>query len=189
MSKVARTAVAAIGMSAAMAVSVGVAATPAQGAAAKAAAAKARACSTAWGTGQEATGPASAAAVFQVRTGQNECYDRVVFQFDGSTTGYAVTYTDRVNAEDSGRNLVPYTAGEAYLRVRLRAPSNLVNNPGDHVANVFRYQTLRDVVYGGETTNRTTFVVGVRNRLPFRVFTLTGPGDDSRIVLDVAHRR
>ncbi len=30
--------------------------------------------------------------------------------------------------------------------------------------------------------------VGVRARLPFRMFSLAGPGTGSRIVLDVAHR-
>ena len=60
--------------------------------------------------------------------------------------------------------------------------------PGDHVAAVGGYRTLRDVVYGGCFEGRTTFGVGVRARLPFRVFTLAGPGTRSRIVLDMAHR-
>ncbi|GAB3840941.1 hypothetical protein GCM10029963_10770 [Micromonospora andamanensis] len=59
---------------------------------------------------------------------------------------------------------------------------------GEHVANVLRYQTLRDVVFGGSFEGYSTFAVGVRARLPFRVFVLAGPGDHSRIVLDVAHQ-
>jgi hypothetical protein len=35
---------------------------------------------------------------------------------------------------------------------------------------------------------RLTLGLGVRGRLPFRVFTLDGPGAGSRIVIDVAHR-
>ncbi len=31
--------------------------------------------------------------------------------------------------------------------------------------------------------------LGVRTRLPFRVHLLDGPGRDSRLVIDVAHRR
>jgi hypothetical protein len=50
------------------------------------------------------------------------------------------------------------------------------------------YPTLRSVVYGGSFEGYTTFGVGVRARLPFRVFTLDGPGRGSRIVVDVAHR-
>jgi hypothetical protein len=56
------------------------------------------------------------------------------------------------------------------------------------VANTAGYRTLRDVVFGGSFEGHTTFAVGVRARLPFRVFVLTGPGSHSRIVLDIAHR-
>lgn len=59
---------------------------------------------------------------------------------------------------------------------------------GDHVANVAGYRTLRDVVYGGSLEGHTEFGVGVRARLPFRVFTLAGPDGGSRIVIDVAHK-
>jgi hypothetical protein len=44
------------------------------------------------------------------------------------------------------------------------------------------------VVFGGSFEGQTLFGVGARARLPFRVFTLAGPGGHSRIVLDVAHR-
>ena len=40
----------------------------------------------------------------------------------------------------------------------------------------------------GSYEGRTTFGVGVRARLPMRVFTLDGPGTGSRLVIDVAHR-
>jgi len=59
---------------------------------------------------------------------------------------------------------------------------------GDHVANVRGYRTLRDVVYGGTFEGYTTVGIGVRARLPYRVFVLAGPGAGSRIVIDVAHR-
>jgi hypothetical protein len=35
---------------------------------------------------------------------------------------------------------------------------------------------------------QTEIGLGVRARLPFRVFPLAGPGDGSRLVIDVAHR-
>ena len=50
------------------------------------------------------------------------------------------------------------------------------------------FGTLRSVVHAGSFEGDTTFGVGTRARLPFRVFTLAGPGGHSRIVLDVAHR-
>lgn len=45
-----------------------------------------------------------------------------------------------------------------------------------------------EVVFGGSFEGCTTFAVGVRARLPFRVVPLAGPGAPSRIVVDVAHR-
>jgi hypothetical protein len=59
---------------------------------------------------------------------------------------------------------------------------------GDHVANVLRYDTLRDIVYGGTSEGYSTFAIGVRAQLPYRVFVLAGPGTHSRIVIDIAHR-
>jgi hypothetical protein len=40
----------------------------------------------------------------------------------------------------------------------------------------------------GYVEAQTTFGVGVRSRLPYRVFVLEGPGVGSRLVVDVAHR-
>jgi hypothetical protein len=59
---------------------------------------------------------------------------------------------------------------------------------GQQIADVRGYRTLRAVVYGSSFEGTTTFGVGVRARLPFRVLTLAGPGGGSRVVVDVAHR-
>ncbi len=42
------------------------------------------------------------------------------------------------------------------------------------------------MTWAGSFEGQTTVGLGVRARLPFRVFTLEGPGDGSRIVVDVA---
>ena len=47
------------------------------------------------------------------------------------------------------------------------------------------YSTLRAVEYGGSFEGYTTIGLGVRARLPMRVFTLPGPGNG--FVVDVAH--
>ena len=74
-----------------------------------------------------------------------------------------------------------------------KAPAQKVSRrqfrlPTKRFANVVRYRSLRDVVFGGSFEGYTTFAVGVRARLPFRVFVLSGPGTNSRIVLDIAHQ-
>jgi hypothetical protein len=152
-------------------------------------------CGITWGSGEKTAGPLSAAPLVNVETGRHECWDRVVFEFNGTAQGYSVRYSAQVLTDGEGLDLVPYTAGGAYLWVTLRAPAYDANHVstidarnGDHVANVLRYETLRDVVFGGSFEGYTTFAVGVRARLPFRVTLLTGPGTHSRIVVDIAHR-
>jgi hypothetical protein len=159
------------------------------------AAAAAPYCGITWGSGDKAAGPLSGAPVLTVRTGRHECWDRVVFEFDGTAKGYSVQYSPEVLTDGEGLDLVPYTVGGAYLSVTLRAPaydenhvSTIDARNGDHLANVLRYDTLRDVVFGGSFEGYTTFAVGVRARLPYRVTLLPGPGTHSRIVLDIAHR-
>ena len=55
------------------------------------------------------------------------------------------------------------------------------------LTNVTGYRTFRQIAWAGSFEGRTTVGLGVRARLPFRVFTLAGPGDGSRLVIDVAH--
>ncbi|MFI6266913.1 hypothetical protein [Micromonospora sp. NPDC051006] len=151
-------------------------------------------CGITWGSGEKAAGTLSSAPLTDVRTGRHECYDRVVFEFAGPVNGYTVGYGETWT-EGEGLALSPYTAGGALLRVSLQAPAyddahvgTVPYRVGEHAANVLRYQTLRDVVFGGSFEGYSTFAVGVRARLPFRVFVLAGPGTHSRIVLDVAHQ-
>jgi hypothetical protein len=55
------------------------------------------------------------------------------------------------------------------------------------MADVTGYQTFLQVAGAGSFEGQTTIGLGVRARLPFRAFILTGPGDGSRLVVDVAH--
>ena len=150
-------------------------------------------CAVTWGSTVKAGGTAGDGALDNVRTGRQKCFDRVVFDFAGPADGYRVEYVSEVHTDGDGRRLS--VAGGAILRVHLEANVfdqlghlHYARVAGDHVADVRGHQTLRDVVYGGCFEGRTTFGVGVRARLPFRVFSLAGPGSGSRIVLDVAHR-
>jgi hypothetical protein len=160
----------------------------------KTAAAAAPYCGITWGSLAKSGGSLSQAPLIKARTGRHDCYDRVVFEFNGRANGYAVHYGEAYT-EGQGRPLSPITAGGALLAVSLRAPaydqshgSTFPHRTGDHVANVTGYRTLRDVVFGGSFEGYTTFAVGTRARLPYRVFVLSGPGTHSRIVIDVAHR-
>ncbi|MET8233914.1 hypothetical protein ABZS77_24900 [Micromonospora sp. NPDC005298] len=151
-------------------------------------------CGIAWGSAEKSAGTLSDAPLVDVRTGRHDCYDRVVFEFAGPVDGYTVGYGETWT-EGEGLALSPYTAGGALLRVSLRAPAyddahqgTVPYAVGEHAANLLRYPTLRDVVFGGSFEGYSTFAVGVRARLPFRTFVLAGPGAHSRVVLDVAHQ-
>ena len=150
-------------------------------------------CGITWGSLPKTAGTLSQAALVATRTGQDACWDRVVFEFNESVTGYDVRYRE-VYTEGQGLPMSPYTAGGAVLGVQLYAPAYQDGQPtypavgGDHVARVIGYQSLRDMMFGGSFEGYTTFAVGVRAQLPFRVFVLAGPGTHSRVVLDVLHR-
>ncbi len=151
-------------------------------------------CGITWGSLPKANETMSSAALIDVRTGQHACFDRVVFDFNGTATGYRVSYQDHVYSEGRGDEL--RIAGGAKLRVTLLEPAYDIDTGtptypppfADPSLSVAGFRTLRQVVDGGSFEGYTTYGIGVRARLPFRVFTLAGPGGHSRIVLDVAHR-
>lgn len=158
------------------------------------AAAAAPFCGITWGSLHKSREVSSQAALIKVRTGQHACFDRVVFDLDGPAHGYRATYADHVYSQGRGGEMD--IVGGAKLNVGLLVPARQLEpgtlsfpyRVGAHVADVGGYRTLRDVVYGGAFEGYTTVGLGVRARLPFRVFTLAGPGGHSRIVIDVAHR-
>jgi hypothetical protein len=78
---------------------------------------------------------------------------------------------------------------ECYDRLVIdRAPdAQFTAQPGQEIANVAGYSTFREVAYGGSFEGYTTIGLGVRARLPMRAFTLPGPGNGDRFVVDVAH--
>jgi len=151
-------------------------------------------CSTPWGSTPEVVPQLGRAPLTAVRTGRHDCFDRVVFDLAGPGAGYHVEYVDHVTQDGSGTVLdVP---GGARLLVSVDHPAyddagkpTIVPPPtaGRQIADVNGYQTLRSVVYGGSFEGATTFGVGVRARLPFRVLTVDTPGAGARLVVDVAH--
>jgi hypothetical protein len=147
-------------------------------------------CGITWGSLPKSGGVMSTAPLTNIRTGQNNCYDRMVFDFSGSASGYRVQYVDNVYADPSGM-LIPLSGG-AKLQIVALAPaydsSGHSTYPGvvGHTlprVNLSGYQTFRDAKFAGSFEGQTTVGLGVRARLPFRVFTL-----DSRLVIDVAHQ-
>lgn len=144
-------------------------------------------CGITWGSLPKSANPTTVSELVNVRAGRHDCYDRLVFDTNGPVNGYWVSYVDVVTEDPTG-NPVPLRGG-ARLSVTVQAPSydqngNLTYNPPNRaeLVNVAGFQTFRQVAWAGSFEGSTTVGLGVRARLPFRVFTLPG-----RVVVDVAH--
>jgi hypothetical protein len=149
-------------------------------------------CTTEWDTGLEANPVMTSSPIVNVRSGSHACFERLVVDVQGTPPGYNVQYVAEVVRDGSGER-VPLR-GEAFLQFIVLAPAYNVETgepiyaPSDdrEVVDVSGSSVIRQVAYAGSFEGQTTFGVGIESALPFRVFTLTGPGDRSRVVLDVA---
>ncbi|MHC5904959.1 AMIN-like domain-containing (lipo)protein [Streptomyces sp. S6] len=150
------------------------------------------ACPTGWGSLDKNVSSTKYKPLTDGRTGQHDCYDRIVFDIPGGGTGvgYRVGYVDALHQDGTG-DLIPVSGG-AILSIRLVAPSYDYESgkpsypgrarqplPG---VDVTGYTTFRDTRFASSFEGETLMGLGVRARLPFRVQQLT-----DKIVIDVAH--
>jgi hypothetical protein len=158
------------------------------------AAAAAPYCRVTWGSLPDTQRIASpSASLTGARTGEHPCFDRFVVDIRGDIRGYDVRYVPQVVQDGSGIPVI--LRGAANLQV-----ISMVNPHDDtgaatydpvddsEAVNVAGFDTFRQVAFTGGFEGQSTFGLGVRARLPFRTFILDGPGDGSRLVVDVAHR-
>ncbi|MFE1593811.1 hypothetical protein [Nocardia sp. NPDC058705] len=149
-------------------------------------------CGLTWGSQEKSSAANGSGTVGNVRAGRHDCFDRLVVDIAGPATGYWVAYTDQVTQDGSGYP-VPLRGG-AFLRVTVNAPAydhagNSTYAPGQRteLVDVAGYQTFRQASWAGSFEGQSGLGLGVRARLPFRAFTVDGPGAGSRVVIDVAH--
>ncbi|MGY5766133.1 AMIN-like domain-containing (lipo)protein [Brachybacterium sp. DNPG3] len=150
-------------------------------------------CGIAWGSLEKTATASSSAHVEDLRTGQHTCYDRLVIDLDHDVVGYTAGYVSAVHRPGSGA--VVALDGGADLQIVVQAPAyddagraTYAPTDRDHAVAVDGYRTFRQVALAGSFEGETVIGLGVRARLPMRVFVLDGPGNGSRIVVDVAHR-
>lgn len=149
-------------------------------------------CGIVWGSLPEsATSGTARGTLYDVRAGRHACFDRLVFDVHGPIAGYRVQYVDAVRAPGSGA--VVGVAGRARLEIRIEVPAHdtagrATYRPASHsrLVDVRGWDTFRQVAWAGSFEGSTTVALGVRARLPMRVFVLPG-ADRSRLVVDVAH--
>jgi len=149
-------------------------------------------CGIRWGSlsKQDSVRTSAPVALTNVRAGKHECFDRLVL--DGASAA-KVRYVDRVYEDGSGR-VVPLSGGARLEIITVRSDDVQTGqptyNPADpaHLVNVAGWRTFRQAAFAGDFEGQTTLGLGVRARLPFRVFVLESPGRAPRTVIDVAHR-
>ena len=146
-------------------------------------------CGQVWGSLPERVEGGSLGQVTNVRAGRHACFDRLVLDIDSPLEGWSVQYVDEVVMGGSG-DAVPVRGGavlEVVAHVGVIPTDSFFVGPGTLV-DTSRYRTFRHVAWAGSFEGVTTVSLGVRARLPFRVFVVPGPGDGSRLVVDVGHR-
>jgi hypothetical protein len=121
-----------------------------------------------------------------VRTGRHEGFDRVVFEFAGTgTPGWSVEYVDTPSSQGDGS--VVDVPGRAFLQVTLQGTSYPYDSGAQEVARgpvaVSGTQVVDGVFYDATFEGSSVAWIGTGDRVPFRVYALTGP---SRVVVDVS---
>jgi hypothetical protein len=138
--------------------------------------ASAAGCSVTWGSTAKSVTNSTHVTLTNVRAGRHECFDRLVLDLSRAGEGYRVRYVSAVH--DQGRGAVVPLRGGAFIQVddQSQATQRIA------MPNVTGYTTFRQVAWGGSFEGYTTVGLGVRARLPFRVFRST-----NHLVIDVAH--
>jgi hypothetical protein len=145
-----------------------------------------------WGSGAKRADRMVTSEVARVRTGRHRCFDRMIIDLaTAPASGWAVRYHE---VDQVGVGGVIALRGNADLEVVAQAPAYGPNGmskfrPANRweVADVTGYETFRQIAYAGSFEGQTTFGLGVRTRLPFRVWAATDK-TGTKLVIDVAHR-
>jgi hypothetical protein len=158
--------------------------------------ASASVCETPWGSLVKKRAPSTSKQITDIRSGRHHCFDRLVVAVNGKGNGrpgFQVKYVKKVTTGGSGAD-VPLRGG-AKLRIILKAPAyddngSLTYQPANwqELVDVAGYRTFRQAAWAGSYEGQTTIGLGVRAKLPMRVFVLNDADGRHRVVVDVAHR-
>ncbi|GAA2165216.1 AMIN-like domain-containing (lipo)protein [Pedococcus bigeumensis] len=149
-------------------------------------------CGITWGSLAKTRALSPTGTVTGVRSGRHACFDRLVIDLKGRSPGFTVRYVKTFTSQASGRPIA--LRGGAKLAVTVDAPAYdpatgaptyTPRNPVE-VVDVTGYRTFRQVRWDSSFEGYTSMGLGVRARLPFRVFTIQDR-TTSRLVIDVAH--
>lgn len=145
-------------------------------------------CGIRWGSlPEEARGISPVRGpITSYRAARHDCFDRFVVDIQGrDLAGFDVRYVPAVVGTE-GR-AIP-VRGNADLQLTIFAPA-YKNGAATvrGVPSVRGFEALKEIRQVESFEGVTLVALGTRGRLPFRVFTLTGPDNMHRLVIDVAH--
>ena len=122
----------------------------------------------------------------RVAVGRHEGYDRVVFQFRNGLPGYRVEYVEPPLKEDGSGNVVQLK-GDAFVQIRMEPASGFDLNTAEGVL-VYKgpkrldgASVVQELVRTGDFEAVLTWVVGLSDRVDFRVTTTQSP---ARLIVD-----
>ena len=102
----------------------------------------------------------------------------------GQRHGSATTSATSTSVTGPGSGLPVPVSGGAKIQITINAPSTL----GTSTTTFSGWRTFRQLKNVGSFEGYTDYGLGVRARLPMRVFVLTDTDGGRRLVVDVAHR-
>jgi hypothetical protein len=130
------------------------------------------------------------ALLTDVRVARHEGFDRVVFEFDGPLPEVDVEYVEPPISEDGSGDEIE-VRGDAFLQVTMRPASGFdlsgegeqtYDGPTRLVGEDAGTSVIQEVVRNGDFEAVLAWVIGISDRIDFRVDTLVDP---SRVVVDV----
>jgi hypothetical protein len=126
----------------------------------------------------------------RIGVARHEGYDRVVFQFRDHLPGYRIRYRKPPFAEDGSGNPVDVD-GSAFVEVRMEPASGFDLETGEGrlvymgpkriKGATFGTSVVRELVRTGDFEAVLTWMIGLSDRVDFRVRTLENP---ARLVID-----
>jgi hypothetical protein len=152
-------------------------------------------CGITWGSLPKAAESPNVALLTNVRAGRHACFDRLVLDYADEADVFQARYVSAI--EGIGLPQPVDLRGGALLEIIVQTPygedvpsfwSGYDPQDPNELVDVSGWRTFRQISLVEVWESQVSLGLGVRARLPFRVFTLDGPGEGSRIVIDVAHR-
>jgi hypothetical protein len=123
------------------------------------------------------------AVLEHVHVARHPGFDRVVFEFRSGTPAWSARYVPKVVHDGSGKPVA--LLGRGFLHVVFHgAGIDRTRAGGPDIVRTPRFPSLLQVREAGDFEGVVSFGVGLRRRVGFRGFHLSGPG---RLVVDVVH--